>query len=451
MKFQVLWKDSKKFKHSIIALGVVLILILSYCLSVFHVFAVTDPQYIPFHFYARFQPIYGGTIYPYNISDGLELDSGVFYRMGQAQVQDADGNSVTVVNDYYTFNLDFSSLNLNYEYDLILYGRVGNRVSFDGFLTTNHTFSSSDSVLPDTVRFLTIQSPVFTPISVSVAGSSYNSYNGVYYYSVSLNSVLQSDGSLVISYSSGSQLSIPYFCFLVELTGSRFSQILYNTSNISSHSDYVAIVGDISDSAANGDISVQEAAALIDIASAQDQEIGYNYVVALKTQVDGLFSSYETALAGCDTEAEAKLVAQNYQNSLASSLESVVPTLTSTQDIETVYTIYQVSSEMAEESYALFLVDLFKGENASLDQQIGIVHTSEMEFLDDIDLVSLSALIDLDAWYSEITPEERVNFVNLMNQFFLSSWKWFFIIPMIFGLIAMLLGTSSMRFGRTDD
>lgn len=369
--------------------------------------------------------------------------------MGTPQVQDENGDPVTISNDYFTFNFDFSSLNLNYEYNLYLYGRVGNRVSFDGFLTTAHTFSSSD--FSGTGRFLSINSPVFTPTSVSVAGSSYTSSMGYYYYTVSLNDYISSSGSLQISYASGNSVTLPYFCFLVELSGSQFSQILYNASNISSHSDYVSVIGDISDSAANGDISVQEAAALIDIASAQDQEVGYNYVVALKSQVDSLYSQYEVALAGADTAEEAALIAQNYQNTLASSLDSVVSTLTSTQDIETVYTIYEVSSELAEDSYVRFVVDLFKQDSDDFNNYIGIVSTSEMEFLDQIDLVSLSALIDMDAWYSDITAEERVNFVNLMNQFFLSSWKWFFIIPMIFGLIAMLLGTSSMRFGRADD
>lgn len=434
----------KHFRIKAIAILLVAFIVVSFVLW----FSFTSDGYsvTGIDFYVRYQNGYGGLYYPTNASDGILCSTGTFYSFYHFQVQNDDGTDVTLDSQrYVTFDFDLSNLNLSYEYDITVFSTNARKLSFDGFLTTAHTFSSSSDLSVTAIR-LRYADIIFRPSSVYVPTTTSSSLNYLS-YTTSLNSNM-SNGHLSLSLTptiDNSSLSSSNFGFIISVAGTDFQQLLYRAGVTSTSDDYFQLLGDVSDALASGDITPDEAAIINDTATNTQSQHSINNITEAQAALDAVIQRFVNTsgqLIGPDLAAAF----ESYNDQLYSTIQTYMALITDPAEAAALSSLFDVASKTLESAYTQLVSTRFYNSVSATNQSFNQYHADEEYLLDNIRRINLSNTIQITAWADTLTSSEKTSFQTLLNSFLSNfSWSIFLQVPLYMTIIINLLGTSRSK------
>lgn len=423
----------KNFRLKAIAILVVAFVIISFVL--WFSFSVDAASLVSTTYKMRVQNGYGGIYYPLNASDGFSLSTGVFYNFPSSNLNlfDSNGDPVTKSSPYLTFSFDFSGLNPSYDYSLEIFGLSGGSVSFDGFLTTYHTFSSNSdqSVTASFTRYTSS----FYPDRVVVNQSS-SVDRLVYYFEYPLSSLNDLTVSLSGTY---------FFSFAVVLSGSDFQQLLYNSGTIQDYDDYIQLIDDTRDALASGDISSDQAGIILDNATNAQSQLEVTHIVEAQTALNNIvqqFINSSSSLSGSDLASSF----ENYSDRLYTIVQSYMGVISSPEEGIALSDVYQIVVRQLEQAYESLLTASYYNSLGFVNQSFDSYKQNESFLIDNVKSINLSNVIQITSWVDTLDELEIFTFKTLLDSFVSNfSWSIFVQVPLYFTVIIALLGTSRSK------
>lgn len=401
------------------------------------------------YFRVRFQNTYGGTYYPLNVSDGFSGEVGKFYQFYRFSVVDANGDPVQVSTSstgrYVIFEFDLSDLNLSYEYDISVFQASGRTCSFDGYLTTEHTFGGDDLVVSTdtTVRYNGI---VFSPTGVSWSSTSSTSSN-LCVYTTSLNSKLN-NGVLSVAIEpshSTSSLSTTTFSFLISIAGSDFQQLLYRAGVTSTSDDYFQLLDDVSSSLAAGDITPDQAAIINDTAQNTQNQQSINNITEAQAALDSVIQRF-ISTSGNLIGPDLALSYETFNDQLYSTIQTYMALITDPAEASALSSLYDVATKTLESAYTQLVSTRFYNSVSATNQTFEQYHQNEQYLIDNIKNLNLSNALQITSWADTLTSDEKSSFQLILNSFLSNySWSIFLQIPLYMTVIINLLGTARSK------
>lgn len=441
-KLKFSFKD-KRFRLQAISIVVVAFLVVVF---VFWFSAVVSAVNVSgFSYSVRFQNGYGGSFYPSTASAGFLCNTGDFYQFYQFKVQTDDGSSITFQNPrYLDFVFDFSELNLSYEYDITFFGLLNRSVSFDGFLTTAHTFSNSD--VTATFSRSRYNGVIFKETSVFIPSPSVS--EGIFYYwSTSLNSHI-SNNQLSVSMTTSvdsSTLSSASFGFLISVSGSDFQQLLYRSGAITDSADYLQLIDDTRSALASGDISSDQASIILDNASDSQSQLQVTHITEAQNAMDSIIDRFINSSSGLSGEALADLYTR-YNGMLYDVVLSYTGIILDPSEGSALADLYSVASDRLKSAYQNIVNINFFNSLSSVDDTYQSYSDTHDYIIDKVSSVNLSNSLQITTWADTLTESEKTSFKSLLNSFISNfSWSIFIQVPLYLTLIITLLGTSRSK------
>lgn len=440
------FKDPRTRKKYIILLLVTVILWVS--VAVFS-WSVDGYSVSGVYFRVRFQNTYGGVYYPTNVSDGFSGEVGKFYQFYRFSVVDANGDPVPISTSstgrYLIFEFDLSDLNLSYDYDISIFQASGRTCSFDGYLTTAHTFGGDDlSVSTDTtVRYNGI---VFSPSGVSWSSTSSTSSN-LCVYTTGLNAKLQ-NGVLSVAIEpshSTSSLSTTSFSFLISLSGSDFQQLLYRAGVNSTSDDYFQLLDDVSSALASGDITPDQAAIINDTAQNTQNQQSINNITEAQAALDSVIQRF-ISTSGNLIGPDLSLAYETFNDQLYSTIQTYMALITDPAEAAALSSLYDVATKTLESAYTQLVSTRFYNSVSATNQTYEQYHQNEQYLIDNIKNLNLSNALQITSWADTLTSDEKSSFQLILNSFLSNySWSIFLQIPLYMTVIINLLGTARSK------
>lgn len=397
------------------------------------------------HYKVRFQNGYGGTYYPSSVSSGLDCLTGNYYYLYHFSVQTDSGQTVSLSSSRYcTFSFDFSELNLSYDYDITIFASSSQRVSFDGFLTTAYSFSSSDPVV--NVNRTVYNNLIFKESSVSVPSPSSSEYS-YSYHSFSLNSLIVNNTlsvSLVGATVNNTYCNI-IFGFMISLSGTDFQQLLYRSGVTSTSADYYQLIDDTRSALADGSITPDQAVIILDNATDTQSRAEVNRIVEAQSSLANIvqqFINSSSSLTGSDLASAF----ENYSDRLYSIVQSYMGVISSPEEGIALSDVYQIVVRQLEQAYESLLTASYYNSLGFVNQSFDSYKQNESFLIDNVKSINLSNVIQITSWVDTLDEEEIFTFKTLLDSFVSNfSWSIFVQVPLYFTVIIALLGTSRSK------
>lgn len=434
----------KNFRFKAIAILVVAFVIISFVL--WFSFSVDAVSVSGVHYKVRFQDGYGGVYYPSSVSAGLDCLTGNYYYLYHFSVQTDSGQTVslTTPSRYCTFSFDFSELNLSYDYDITIFASSSQRVSFDGFLTTAYSFSSSDPVV--TVDRIVYNNLIFKESSIYVPSPTSSSYS-YSYHSFSLNSLIVNN-TLSVSLV-GSTYNTTYsnivFGFMISLSGTDFQQLLYRSGVTSTSEDYYQLIDDTRSALADGSITPDQAEIILDNATDTQSRAEVNRIVEAQSSLSNIvqqFINSSSSLSGSDLASSF----ENYSDRLYSIVQSYMGVISSPEEGIALSDVYQIVVRQLEQAYESLLTASYYNSLGFVNQSFDSYKQNESFLIDNVKSINLSNVIQITSWVDTLDEEEIFTFKTLLDSFVSNfSWSIFVQVPLYFTVIIALLGTSRSK------
>lgn len=432
-----MWENLKvslkdpRFRIKAIAILVVAAIVISFIL--WFSFSADAISVSGFHYRFRVQNGYGGIFYPLNVSDGFDCVTGNFYAFQDIHLFDGNGDPVSVSTAYRTYTFDLSSLDMSYDYEIMVVSNNGAKISKDGFLTTLHTLGSSDPVFT-TTRIL--YSPCnFYPDHVSFTASGNTGNIGMRSFTTGLNSLLV-NGVLTLSLDSNS------IGFVISVAGTDFQQLLYRAGVIEDSSQYFQLLDDVSSALASGDITPDQASIIDSTAANTQSQSQINRLVEVQNSLDAilqLFVTNSSGLSGSDLAAAYEV----YNDRLYNVIKNYMGIIDSPDEAAALSSLYDVAVRQLEQYYQAIGSSSFYNQLDDTSDSLDSYHQYEQDIIDRVNSINVNNSLNLSSWVNTLSPAETSSFKTLFDSMMSNySWSIFLQVPIYMTIIISLLGTS---------